>query len=85
MYVKVLYYKPELDLAGTGNGYGGREYTYRSDLPLKPGDLVIAPTYKGEQKAMVVASNVPESMIDPAWADKLRNIERFWTQEDSNG
>lgn len=85
MFVKVVYYKPELDLTGTGSAFGGREYTYRSELPLKTGDKVVAPTYKGDQKAMVVAINVPEQEIDPAWADRIRSIDRYWTQEDGNG
>lgn len=37
MYVTVRYYKPQL------SGYAGMAYTYRTSLPLKAGDKVIAP------------------------------------------
>ncbi len=81
MYVKVQYHKPELG----ENGYGGMEYTYRTELPLKPGDTVIAPTYRGNQRALVVAAYVPSDEIRPAWADRIRTITEYWTEEGKNG
>ena len=73
-YVTVQYFKPESD------AYIGRAYTYRTELPLQEGDLVIAPTYKGESKARVFEAEVPASRVDPAWADKVREITQY--QED---
>lgn len=74
--VKVQYYKGEI------NGYMGREYTYRTDLPLKEGDRVIAPTAKDPvQRAIVTQVNLPESTIDPSWAERVRTITRYDTGE----
>lgn len=74
MYVKVLYYK------GEGLGYSGREYTYKTDLPVYPGTKVIADTFKGEQKAIISQINVPETEVDPAWADKIKVITKIDTE-----
>lgn len=52
MFVKVQYYK-SFDL------YAGRLYTYKTELPLEPGEQVIAPTYnEARQKAVVRQVNV---------------------------
>lgn len=74
-YVSVAY-KNEV----TGE-YTGRAYSYTTELPLKKGDKVIAPTYKGNSQAMVVNDNVPEGMIDERWADKLRAITQYQSEE----
>ena len=42
-------------------GYSGREYTYYTDMPLKVGDIVMAPTKHGESRCRVSAINVRES------------------------
>lgn len=76
MICKVQYFKPEM------MAYGGQSYTYRSSLDLKVGDIVNAPTYKGDQKAIVTEIFVPESEINPAWADRIRTVERFWPKEE---
>ena len=72
MIVKVKYYKGEI------NGYAGRDYTYRTSLPLQVGDHVIAPTAKEpNQRAIVTEINLPESVIDERWADRVRTIDRI--------
>ena len=71
MYVKAMYHKPEL------RGYAGQSYLYKTNLPVKVGMHVIAPTYKGEQKAIITDVNVDASEINPAWADKIREITEF--------
>ena len=76
-YVAVVYKKPE-----TGE-YTGRPYSYKTSLPLKRGDKVIAPTFKGDSPAMVVDDNMPETQIDERWADKTREITEYQTEEDS--
>lgn len=71
MYVKVRYRRE-------GSGiYEGRLYTYSTELPLVEGDKVIAPTAKGDNSALVVEINAPASEIDPAWADKIKEITRY--------
>lgn len=67
MYVKVKYYKGELE------GYHGREYVYRTSLPLKPGDQVIAPTAKEARQRGLVTGTVTEI---PAFACK--EITEYW-------
>lgn len=62
------------------NEYGGREYSYRTDLRVQKGDVVIAPTVNGLNYAKVTRVNVPESEIDPRWRDKLREIVDFAPQ-----
>ena len=70
--VKVQYFKPHYD------GYAGVAYSYRTDLPLKVGDKVIAPTAKDpNQRAIVVQVGLPESVIDPAWADRVQTITKY--------
>lgn len=71
MIVKVSYYKPEY------KAYSARGYTYRTELPLKVGDKVIAPTVNGEQKALVTAVNLPESVINPAWSASVKTIAKY--------
>lgn len=52
IHVKVKYWK--------GGFYSGAEYTYKTALPLAPGDKVIAPTAKElRQRGIVTEINVP--------------------------
>jgi len=44
--------------------YGGMKFSYRCELPVKPGDLVRVPTKFGETTAKVADIEVPESRID---------------------
>ena len=75
MIVKAMYFKPNL------NGYGGRAYTFRTNLPLQPGDHVLVPGSEADEKpAMITEVNLPESVIDPAWADRVKWITRMDTE-----
>ena len=56
------------------NEYGGKEYSYVTELPLSVGDIVIVPTFKGLSYARVSRVNVDPESIDPAWRDGLRGI-----------
>ncbi len=72
MIVKAMYHKPKL------NGYGGQAYTFLTDLPLKAGDKVLAPGKEGDpKKAIISEANLPESAIDPAWADRVKHITAY--------
>lgn len=70
MICTVKYYD---DNAGA---YAGREYTYRTDLELYPLVKVIAPVGNPPEmkKAIVIKTNLPESVIDPEWADRVQTI-----------
>ena len=51
MFVAIKYYK--------GGFYGGREYTYETNLPLNVGDKVITPTVSDpDQRGIVTAINI---------------------------
>lgn len=72
MIVKAMYYKPNL------NGYGGRAYTFRTDLPLKAGDKVLAPGGEGDpKKAIITEVDLPEGVIDVRWADRVKYITQY--------
>jgi hypothetical protein len=75
MYVTVRYYKPQL------SGYAGMAYTYRTSLPLKAGDKVIAPTKGGDNRAIVLETDVPENSIAPHILPLLREITQYDAEE----
>ena len=75
MIVKAMYYKPGQ------KGYSGRAYTFRTNLLLHPGDHVLVPGSEADEKpAMITEVNLPESVIDPAWADRVKWITRMDTE-----
>ena len=59
------------------NEYGGKPYSYETDLELKVGDIVVCPTASGLNYGKVVRVDVPREEIDPRWRDKLREIVDF--------
>lgn len=61
----------------------GKRYTYRCDIEgIKIGDYVAAPTYRGDVKACIVRTNVPENDVDYP-LDGLKVItERMEGEED---
>ena len=74
--VKVRFYRP------AANAYGGMEYTYRTNLPLRVNDAVLVPTDKDPaQKAIVTQVGLPESVIDLAWASRVKTITEYDTGE----
>lgn len=75
MLVNVRYFKPQL------NGYAGNAFTYKTVLPLKVGDKVIAPTRGGDNRAMVVEINVPEGRVDERVMPLLREITQYDAEE----
>lgn len=44
--------------------YGGMKFSYRCELPVKPGDLVRVPTKFGETTAKVAEIDIPESRVE---------------------
>lgn len=44
--------------------FSGKAYTYYTAIPLKCGDLVIAPTFNGEKIARVSEINIPEYKVE---------------------
>lgn len=58
--------------------FSGREYAYSTDLSLSVGDLVLAPTVKGETPAQVVRVNVPPESIPAAAVERIRDITEYY-------
>ncbi len=69
--VSVIYYDELM------NAYAGREYTYRTNLRLKLFQKVLAPTPDGNKKALVVDIDLPESAINPEWAERVKEIKEI--------
>lgn len=62
--------------------YAGRPYSYRTELPLKVGDIVQAPTTGGMKTAKVDRVNVPEEEVPAEWRDTLREILEYAEESD---
>lgn len=75
MIVEVVFRK-------SGDEYGGRPYSYETDLDVKPGDIVVCPTTGGLNYAKVIRVDVPREEIDPRYRYQLREIVDF--AEDGN-
>ena len=73
MFVKVMYHKDDI------GGYGGREYTFATKLPLVPYQKVLVPSNEGElKKALVVEVGVDESeIIGQPWAKRIKEIKEL--------
>lgn len=71
MYVKAKFFKPQV------NGYSGLPYLFETKLPLTFGSKVLAPSQKGDCKAIVTEINVSESEIKPEWADRIKSIVKM--------
>ncbi len=59
------------------NEYGGRPYSYETDLNVKVGDILVCPTASGLNYGKVVRVDVPREGIDPRWRNSLREIVDF--------
>ena len=57
--------------------YSLSQYAYITSLPLKDGDLVIAPTYKGESIAMVSETNVVAETLPPTVLKVIKEITSY--------
>lgn len=58
-------------------GFGGRKYSYRTDLGVAVGDVVKVPTSGGTGIAKVTDINVPESSIAPHILPLLKTVTEF--------
>lgn len=60
--------------------FSTKSYTYHTELPVKLGDHVIAPTPKNQlQEAIVVGVNLPEPPF------RCKSIVEFAAKENANG
>lgn len=54
--------------------FGGREYTYYAEVPLKVGDVVKVPTKFSSSLARVVRVGIPEYRVDNTLKRSMRHI-----------
>lgn len=71
MYVSVKYFN------AMANAYTSSPFTYLTQLPLKVGDIVLAPTVKAPEgsRAIVFAVDVPAPSF------KCKEITKYYTPE----
>ena len=65
----------------SSDGFGKREYSYYSNLDVKPGDMVFAPSAMGENIVMVSEIDIPDSRVDERVLPLLKNITRKYEPE----
>jgi hypothetical protein len=58
-----------------GEGYGGTNYTYIADVPLKVGDIVKVPTRYGDSEARVSRIDVPADEVPNTFGGLLHITE----------
>ena len=71
MIIRVKYFNDKI------KAYLGAEYTYKTDLDLKPYEKVLAPVANSTEpkRAIVTSINLPTSVISPSWADRVQKIK----------
>lgn len=62
--------------------YGGRVYTYTSEIPLREGDLVAVETQRGDAIVRVCDPDMPEGKVDERIIPLLKEISRMATPEE---
>ena len=70
MYIEVCFKRKD-------GKYGGNAYTYNCAFPVKTGDLVLAPTFKGDTPAMVVGIGIAYDEINPKYRDNIRSVKEY--------
>ena len=66
------------------NQYGGRPYSYETELDVKMGDIVVCPTPSGLNYGKVVEVDVPPEVIDPRYRYQLREIVDFAPEKEGS-
>ena len=60
------------------NGWCGKEYTYYTDIPNPEMKKVLAPVQIGKdivlKKALIVETDLPESVIEDSWRSSVKTI-----------
>lgn len=65
--------------------FSGREYTYFSNVPLEVGDVIVAPTKRGNGIVRVVRTDMKEADLDESILPFMRTIEELVRPEDLEG
>ena len=59
------------------NAYGGKAYYYYTNIDVKVGDLVMAPTKYGDKAAMVAEINIPEDKVNTTLKTIVEKVDKF--------
>lgn len=65
------------------DGYSNREYTYIDGVGVKPDDLVVAPTARGDCVGKVIRTDVSENEISGEIMLLLKTIEKLHVGEEA--
>ena len=66
-----------------GGEFGGRAFSYRCDISdVQVGDIVKAPTSRGESEAKVLAVNVPAGAVDANLLPVLKTVTEYAESND---
>lgn len=71
----------EVNFRRKGGEYSGAVYTYNCAIPVKVGDLVKAPTTRGDTPAKIVGIGIPYEEINPDFRDGLRTIRERYEED----
>ncbi len=63
--------------------FGGKAYSYYTELPLNVGDVVKVPTAQGGAIAQVCEVNIPESRVDERVLPLLKDITEYAEEGES--
>lgn len=72
----------EVNFKRKNGEYGGAVYTYNCTIPVKTGDLVLAPTARGDTPAKVIGIGIPYEEINVMYRDNLRTITNRYTEKE---
>lgn len=64
--------------------YVGRAYAYKTELDVSVGDIVTAPTYKGDSPARVCETHIVASALQPELLAVLKEITKFYEGGQNN-
>lgn len=66
------------------NGFGGKEYYYRTELPVRVGSVVAIPTPRGNSPLLVTRTDVPALEIDPEYLHCLTEVTDFYPMTEAD-
>ena len=66
------------------NGFGGKEYHYRTELPVRIGSVVAIPTPRGNSPFLVTRTDVPAMEINPEYLHSLTEVTDFYPMTEAD-
>lgn len=66
------------------NGFDGKEYYYRTELPVRVGTVVAIPTPRGNAPLLVTRTDVPALEINPEYLHCLTEVTEFYPMTEAD-